>query len=184
MKFIRYIVCVLTLLCFGCNPLSPPDPFSFCGFGDSNFETGNVNRRNEFTPTTKRIILAKDSDFDLLRFSYAAMVYRIKIEKNEQNDNVDSLYAYIKYKDQSGKTYTSPEYESGYKVWFYRTGETESCYEYLTLRGDGDQYVNGKPFFLIKEKELGSVSHPNYYLIPYPHHEGTEVININIPSNQ
>jgi len=177
---------MLTVLSFGCkNPLSPPNPFPFCGLGDGSFlETGNVNRKNEFTETTKRIILTEDSDFDLLRYSYAAMVYRIKIEKNEQNYNVDSLYAYIKYKDPSGKVYTSPEYEAGYKVWFYRTGETESCYEYLTLRGDGDQYVNGKPAFLIKEKELGSVSHTNYYLIPYPHHDGIEFINIYIPRDQ
>jgi len=177
---------VLAILSLGCkNPLSPPNPFPFCGLEDGLFiETGIANHKSEFTPVIRLIILAEDEDFDLLRYSYAALVYKIRIEKNEQNYNVDSLYAYIKYKDQSGKAYISPEYESGYKVWFYRTGETENCYEYLTFRGDGNQYVNGKPVFLIKEKEFGSVSRPNYYLIPFPYPEGAKFINIYIPGDQ
>ena len=179
MRFVKYMICVLIVLSFGCigELLFPSEPFLPCNSGKPALERGFLTTENELRATSKIVLLAESTNFDLYLSTLAANTYRVSFKKNKRINNMDSVYANLGYLDKSGK-----DYSSKYKVWFYRTGEADNCYEYSTQRAVGGRFVKGKPVFFILEKELGSVCHPDYYLIPSPLEPST--LRISFPPNQ
>ena len=157
----KLVFCAIFFMLFACSH----DPQDLLPEDWTGVDLGYLNSENEFLGGRDLPLSCGMSLEELkeIRYSKADITVKVELLKNERTKNADVQYADFWFESIDDKTKSTK-----LKINFYRNGETDSSYVFMTQTVKNGKYVEGKPILLVTEEELASQSDPDINILAVP----------------